>query len=334
MDGRRSAAPLGFGIANIVVGGLGLIRDLVSFVFIITAGATLASVLWGQGAVLTTGLMVVALLALVFYLAKDSLLLAGGIGLVRYRSWGRTVSLVAAGLWIALCLLELVGVIFLFVAGNILPAIIDTLLTLVVLGYCIALIVVLTRPAIADQLQRAAPRPAYAAAETTRHIPTQPVSALEPSTPRAPTPVSLPQPAPQPAPATDPNATQVFRAPAPRLSLQQIGGREDGNIKQLEFRDPFGNRITHVIGRDPECQIVVTGDPTISRRHCQLAQDNLGNVYVTDLDSATGTYVIFGNHRPPKRVVGKEYIQEGDQIAVGSVMFQVHETRAQAPGRR
>lgn len=47
---------------------------------------------------------------------------------------------------------------------------------------------------------------------------------------------------------------------------------------------------TYLIGRNPDCDIVL-GDSTVSRRHAELVQGADGRFYLTDRESAAGTWV-------------------------------------------
>ncbi len=125
----------------------------------------------------------------------------------------------------------------------------------------------------------------------------------------------------------DARDTQVIRPPDARVSLQQMGGRENGRTEQLKFRDPFGQPVTNDIGRESDCRIVITGDPSVSHHHCRLGEDENGNLYVCDLDSREGTFAICGRMRP-QRVRGKMYIRDGDILLVGGVMFTVRVAKA------
>ncbi len=52
----------------------------------------------------------------------------------------------------------------------------------------------------------------------------------------------------------------------------------------------WGMRIrTYLIGRHPDCDIVVT-DPTVSRHHAELVQGSDGRFYLTDRASASGSW--------------------------------------------
>ncbi len=73
----------------------------------------------------------------------------------------------------------------------------------------------------------------------------------------------------------------------------------------------------YMIGRHKECQIRPKSR-SVSRRHCLLYSQN-GEVFVRDLDSASGTKV---NHR---RLERSQWIRlrDGDELRCGKILFQV-----------
>jgi serine phosphatase RsbU (regulator of sigma subunit) len=76
------------------------------------------------------------------------------------------------------------------------------------------------------------------------------------------------------------------------------------------------NKGRHVLGRHPECDIVVDAG-AVSRRHAQLFRVG-DEFYVEDMNSRNGTFVndqmIFGRHR----------LAEGDRIRVCDIAFSYH----------
>ena len=91
-------------------------------------------------------------------------------------------------------------------------------------------------------------------------------------------------------------------------------------IAELIVTSPDG-RTTHypltdaaVIGRHPECQIVL-GDPMSSRRHCRVERTPVGGFFVIDNGSANGTLL---NSQPLK---DKAPIFNGDTIQIGSTLL-------------
>lgn len=75
-----------------------------------------------------------------------------------------------------------------------------------------------------------------------------------------------------------------------------------------------GDRI--VIGRDPDCEVVLD-DTLVSRRHTQVEQREDGRFYVSDLGSTNGTLL---NGR---RITGAEPVTSRDTIQVGSARIRL-----------
>lgn len=66
-----------------------------------------------------------------------------------------------------------------------------------------------------------------------------------------------------------------------------------------------------LIGRDETCNIVLTS-PTVSRRHCRVAE-RLGEVWLEDLGSTHGTQVN-GKQRKEVRLVDGDLIELGGMV--------------------
>jgi ABC transport system ATP-binding/permease protein len=81
----------------------------------------------------------------------------------------------------------------------------------------------------------------------------------------------------------------------------------------LDFDDSgSGARLT--VGRTKDNDIIVD-DPSVSRFHAALALNRQGDVIVSDLASANGTYI---NGR---RINSSEVLNQGDELTLGSVPF-------------
>jgi predicted component of type VI protein secretion system len=92
------------------------------------------------------------------------------------------------------------------------------------------------------------------------------------------------------------------------LFLRVVQGRPEG--KRLSF--PRGQ---YLFGRGSECHIRPNSD-WVSRQHCQLLV-GLDDVRIRDLGSRNGTLV------NGERVVGERSLNEGDQVQVGPLVFQI-----------
>jgi hypothetical protein len=71
---------------------------------------------------------------------------------------------------------------------------------------------------------------------------------------------------------------------------------------------------THWLGRAPDCDIRVN-DAAVARRHAKIVLDDQDCVYLTDLDTANGTFVN-GNR------VHEIQLQDNDEICVGFHSFR------------
>jgi pSer/pThr/pTyr-binding forkhead associated (FHA) protein len=71
----------------------------------------------------------------------------------------------------------------------------------------------------------------------------------------------------------------------------------------------MGEELT--IGKAPDCDLVVTDDEYLSRRHVRLIRSE-GKVVLEDLGSANGTFL---------RVRRPVALEPGDEILVGTSLF-------------
>ena len=69
-------------------------------------------------------------------------------------------------------------------------------------------------------------------------------------------------------------------------------------------------RIT--IGRGSENSVKIDDD-NVSRRHCQITQDNQGQYRIVDLNSKNGVYV------NRKRISGEYYLNFNDTVRIGNI---------------
>ena len=122
--------------------------------------------------------------------------------------------------------------------------------------------------------------------------------------------------------ATAPIAT----APSTVISLQQLGGVRHGTTTNLTTRNPFGQRIRNMIGRDPNCNLPIADDDNVSQQHCTIGEDENEDFYLADLDSLNGTVVMRDGQETVVQS-GRHLIQDGDILRVGRTEFRVIITR-------
>ncbi len=164
------------------------------------------------------------------------------------------------------------------------------LLALCVCGVVLALILA-TLTFIAAGRRRA-PRPASAPAPVPVYVPPPPPAPPQPYQPTPPVPVSAPQPAPAGAWGA---LTVIAGAAQPRT--YSLSGAE------------------LVIGRSEECQIVLIGDGSVSRRHA-IIRNNGRQVTVEDAGSSHGTYL------NGVRVTQPTPVRRGDVLQVGQTQLR------------
>ncbi len=74
----------------------------------------------------------------------------------------------------------------------------------------------------------------------------------------------------------------------------------------------------YVIGTAADCDVCIHGDEYVSARHARVFQDRSGQVWVDDLGSTNGTYLIAGGHGEwGQKVTGPTRVQPGDIVRVG-----------------
>lgn len=72
---------------------------------------------------------------------------------------------------------------------------------------------------------------------------------------------------------------------------------------------------TYLLGRSPECDIVIH-DKSLSRRHAEVVCQEDGQVYVTDRASTNGSYVWDGSGW---RKIRQVLLMPGDAVRLGDV---------------
>ncbi len=83
-----------------------------------------------------------------------------------------------------------------------------------------------------------------------------------------------------------------------------------------------------LIGRHPDCDVVLTRSRKISRKHCCLAQVN-SHIVIRDLGSMNGIWV------NGERVRGLLRVEIGDQVSIGDLVYQLQDQKSPAkPGSR
>lgn len=116
----------------------------------------------------------------------------------------------------------------------------------------------------------------------------------------------------------DPSLSEPFELliepwPSPRPAPQWYLQREDGRRSVLPLgRADAPRRVT--LGRTGDNDIVVA-DPTVSRFHAALSLNPRGEIVVSDLGSANGTFV------NGQRILQAHVLNLGDELRLGSISF-------------
>ena len=95
------------------------------------------------------------------------------------------------------------------------------------------------------------------------------------------------------------------------LTLTFMSGSRDGEIVQFEAA---GSPPSVSIGREAPCELVITDDPDLSRRHVRIFWS--GSAWMLeDLKSSNGTFI--GEFQTARRVSGPTAMQDGGIFRVG-----------------
>ena len=110
---------------------------------------------------------------------------------------------------------------------------------------------------------------------------------------------------------------------SPRQPKQRSYALQDASgSKESEITRVAGSLV---IGRTETCDIVIQ-DRNVSRRHCKLFLDSMGNLVLQDLNSHNGTYV------DGERVI-RSILTEGSGVRIGGREFEVIEFETVQPAR-
>jgi pSer/pThr/pTyr-binding forkhead associated (FHA) protein len=95
------------------------------------------------------------------------------------------------------------------------------------------------------------------------------------------------------------------------LTLTFMSGSRDGEVVQLESA---GSPPSVSIGREAPCELVITDDPDLSRRHARIFW-NGSSWMLEDLGSSNGTFV--GEFQAARRLLAPATIKDGHIFRVG-----------------
>ena len=95
------------------------------------------------------------------------------------------------------------------------------------------------------------------------------------------------------------------------LTLTFMSGSHDGEVVQLETA---GSPPSVSIGRVAPCEVVISDDPDLSRRHARIFW-NGSSWMLEDLGSSNGTFI--GEFQAARKVSGPTAIKDSDIFRVG-----------------
>lgn len=98
---------------------------------------------------------------------------------------------------------------------------------------------------------------------------------------------------------------------AQTLNLTFMSGARDGEIVQIETT---GSPPSVSVGRTAPCELVLSDDPDISRRHAQIFWSG-SSWMIEDLNSSNGTFI--GEFQTQCKLSAPAAIKDGDIFRVG-----------------
>ncbi len=95
------------------------------------------------------------------------------------------------------------------------------------------------------------------------------------------------------------------------LTLTFMSGSRDGEEVQLKTA---GSPPSVSMGRDAPCELVISDDPDLSRRHARIFWSG-SSWMLEDMGSSNGTFI--GEFRNARRLLTPTAIKDGDILRVG-----------------
>jgi len=118
---------------------------------------------------------------------------------------------------------------------------------------------------------------------------------------------------------------QITKQPAvgkKSARLVVVSGRDLHREYSITIEDFQGNPVHNLIGSSAECQVVVSDDPSVSKRHCEIRTED-GHMCLFNLASTNPMLICRGTDNRIN-VSGKEFLKNGDRIWIGSTELQLH----------
>ena len=105
------------------------------------------------------------------------------------------------------------------------------------------------------------------------------------------------------------------------LTLTFMSGSRDGEVVQLETA---GSPPSVSIGRVAPCELVISDDPDLSRRHARIFW-NGSSWMLEDLDSSNGTFI--GEFQAARRLSEPAAIKDGQIFRVGLTRLRLESSK-------
>ncbi|MDT8389892.1 MAG: FHA domain-containing protein [Lentisphaeria bacterium] len=111
-------------------------------------------------------------------------------------------------------------------------------------------------------------------------------------------------------------STEIFSRRTDTISVQEIRNSAFIREHKLDSLNAFKEPIRNFVGRDPDCQLTITGDRYVSGKHCMLMRDEHGNYILSDVGSSEGTFLLRDHKKI--RLSSPMPIFSGDTVLIGS----------------
>jgi len=98
---------------------------------------------------------------------------------------------------------------------------------------------------------------------------------------------------------------------AQTLTLTFMSGSRDGEVVQL---DAGGSPPSISMGRTAPCELIISDDPDLSRRHARIFWSGTSWM-LEDLNSSNGVFI--GEFHTARRLAGTSAIKEGEIFRIG-----------------
>ena len=105
------------------------------------------------------------------------------------------------------------------------------------------------------------------------------------------------------------------------LNLTFMSGSRDGEVAQLATT---GTPPSITIGRVAPCELLITDDPDLSRRHTRIFWNGTSWM-LEDLSSSNGTFI--GEFQAARRLTGVSAIKNGEIFRVGLTRLRLGDNR-------